>query len=195
MLRHPLTAFAVVALAAAGFAAPVPKDLRATGKVVVVTTSLGSFEIELDPDKAPKTVANFLEYVDATFYDGVVFHRVIPDFMLQGGGFEPGMKPKKARDPIQNEAGNGLSNLRGTVALARTNQPHSGTSQFFVNTKDNAQLDFKDRPGAEGYCVFGKVGAGMDVVDKIRQVKTGTVGGHNDVPVEDVVIKSIRRKK
>lgn len=194
MFRYTLSLF-VVALAAASFAAPVPKEFRASDKFVVVETSLGSFEIELAPDKAPKTVANFLAYVDAKFYDGVVFHRVIPEFMIQGGGFVAGMKQKKARDPIENEASNGLSNLRGTVALARAVKPDSGTCQFFINTKDNKQLDFQDRAGGEGYCVFGKVVAGMDVVDKIRQVKTGMASGHSDVPVEDVVIKSVRRKQ
>ncbi len=185
-------------LAAAAFtasAAPVPKDLRPAGNVVVVETSLGKIEIELAPEKAPKTVANFLAYVDGKFYDGVVVHRVIENFMIQGGGFEPGMKEKKARAPVENEAGNGLSNLRGTVALARAAAADSGTCQFFINAKDNPWLDRTDGPGKDGYCVFGKVVAGMDVVDKIRAVKTGTAGAFTDVPTEDVVIKSVSRKK
>ena len=185
-------------LAAAAFtasAAPVPKDLRPAGNVVVVDTSLGKIEIELDPEEAPKTVANFLAYVDGKFYDGVVVHRVIENFMIQGGGFEPGMKEKKARAPVENEAGNGLSNLRGTVALARAAAADSGTCQFFINVKDNPQLDRTNGPGQDGYCVFGRVVAGMAVVDKIRAVKTGTVGAFTDVPTEDVVIKSVSRKK
>jgi cyclophilin family peptidyl-prolyl cis-trans isomerase len=157
--------------------------------IVVVDTSLGSFKMELYPDKAPKTVKNFLDYVDDKFYDGTVFHRIIPTFMIQGGGYEKGMKEKKTKEPIQNESDNGLSNTRGSVAMARTNEPNSATAQFYVNVKDN---DFLDRAKARdrvGYCVFGKVIEGMEVVDKIKDVKTGA----NDIPSEDVVIKSIRR--
>jgi cyclophilin family peptidyl-prolyl cis-trans isomerase len=156
--------------------------------VVVMETSLGTVKIELYQDKAPNTVKNFLGYVDDKFYDGTIFHRVISDFMVQGGGFEPGMKEKKTKDPIKNEAGNGLSNERGTIAMARTNDPDSATAQFYINVKDNSKgLDKKS--GSAGYCVFGRVIDGMDVVDKIKNVETGA----RDVPKEDVVIKSIRR--
>jgi cyclophilin family peptidyl-prolyl cis-trans isomerase len=167
--------------------------------VVVMETSMGTIKIELDPEKAPITVKNFLEYVDARFYDGTVFHRVIPDFMIQGGGFEPlkdvrtpdefQAKEKKTREPIKNESLNGLSNVRGTIAMARTNDPNSATAQFFINVADNRRLD---RPR---YCVFGKVIAGMDVVDKIKDVKTRAIIPEEleNIPVEDVVIKSVRR--
>lgn len=166
---------------------------QAADPVVVMETSMGTIKIELFPDKAPATVKNFLGYVDDKFYDGTVFHRVIgkensgKDFMIQGGGFEPGMKQKKTKDPIVNEAKNGLSNKRGTLAMARTSDPDSATAQFFINVKDN---DFLDRSeDSAGYAVFGKVIEGMDVVDKIKAVKTG----RGDVPVEDVIIKSVRR--
>ena len=155
---------------------------------VVMETSLGTIKLELDGDKAPISVANFLGYVDDKYYDGLVFHRVISNFMIQGGGFEPGMKQKKTKAPIKNESGNGLSNTRGTIAMARTNDLDSATAQFYINTVDNSGS--LDKPK---YCVFGKVIEGMDVVDKIRAVKTGNKGGHQNVPVEDVVIKSIRR--
>jgi len=157
--------------------------------VVVMETSAGTIKLELYPDKAPITVKNFLQYVDDKFYDGTIFHRVISDFMIQGGGFEPGMKEKKTRDPIKNEAPNGLSNTAGTIAMARTSELDSATAQFFINVEDNSRLD-KPR-----YCVFGKVIEGMDVVNKIKEVKTGNRGGHENVPVEDVVIKSVRRAK
>jgi cyclophilin family peptidyl-prolyl cis-trans isomerase len=157
--------------------------------VVVMETSLGTIKIELNPEKAPITVANFLKYVEDKHYDGTVFHRVIPDFMIQGGGFEPGMKEKETRKPIKNESGNGLSNTRGSIAMARTNQLDSATSQFFIDTVDNTRLDDAK------YCVFGKVIEGMDVVDKIRAVKTGTRGPHQNVPQEDVVIKSVKVQK
>ncbi len=155
--------------------------------VVVMETSHGTIKIELNPDKAPITVKNFLNYVDDKFYDGTIFHRVISDFMIQGGGFQPGMREKRTREPIKNESPNGLSNTRGTIAMARLPEPDTATAQFFINVADNSRLD---RPR---YCVFGKVIAGMDVVDKIREVKTGNRGGHGNVPVEDVVIKSVRR--
>lgn len=161
--------------------------------VVVMETSMGSIKIELYADKAPGTVKNFLNYVDDKFYDGTVFHRVIPTFMIQGGGMEPGLKEKKTKEPIKNESDNGVSNERGTIAMARTNQPNSATAQFFINVKNNDFLDkVKARDGV-GYCVFGKVIDGMDVVDKIKAVETGSQGGHDDVPVKDVVIKSVRR--
>ena len=158
---------------------------------VVMETSLGKVVIELYPVKAPITVKNFLQYVDDKHYDGTVFHRVKPDFMVQGGGFEPGLKERKTRDPIKNEAGNNVSNERGTIAMARTNVPDSATSQFYINVKDNDFLDKANAQDKVGYCVFGKVIEGMDVVDKIRKVKTG----RNDVPEEDVIIKSVRVQK
>ena len=158
--------------------------------VVAIDTNLGTIKVELFEKKAPITVQNFLKYVDDKFYDGVVFHRVIPNFMIQGGGFTPEMKQKPTRDPIKNESDNGLSNERGTIAMARTNNPDSATSQFYINVKDNKFLDRSSNN--VGYCVFGKVIEGMDVVDKIRQVKMTTVGGHQDVPEQAVVIKSVR---
>ncbi len=161
--------------------------------VVVMDTSLGAVTIELDGDKAPVTVANFLGYVDDKFYDGTVFHRVIPDFMIQGGGFAPGMRQKPPKASIKNESTNGLANKRGTLAMARTNDPDSATAQFFINVKDNDFLDRAKAGDKVGYCVFGKVTAGMDVVDKIKMVKTATRGGFQDVPAQDVVINSIRR--
>src|SRR5262249_55552742 len=147
---------------------------------VVLETSLGSLTIELNPGKAPETVKNFLAYVDEKFYDGTIFHRVIKDFMIQGGGFQPGMKQKTTRAAIQNESANGLSNTRGAIAMARTNDPHSATAQFFINTVDNGFLDKSQSRDGVGYCVFGKVTQGLDVVDKIRAVKTSTKSGHQD---------------
>jgi cyclophilin family peptidyl-prolyl cis-trans isomerase len=163
---------------------------------VVVKTSLGSFTIELYPDKAPETVKNFLQYVDDGFYAGTIFHRVIDGFMVQGGGLDATMTKKATRAPIANEAGNKLKNLTGTVAMARTGDPNSATAQFFVNVKDNTPLDYRDssREGI-GYCVFGKVVQGMDVVEKIKVVPTGTKGGMRDVPTTPVVIDSITRVK
>jgi len=162
--------------------------------VVVLTTTLGEIEIELDEAKAPITVKNFLQYVDDGFYDGVIFHRVINGFMIQGGGFTPSMQQKQTRAQIQNEAANGLKNLRGTLAMARTSAPHSASAQFFINHKDNAFLDYPGQDGW-GYAVFGRVTKGMEVVDKIAAVKTGVKAGMGDVPVETVAIVSARRKK
>jgi cyclophilin family peptidyl-prolyl cis-trans isomerase len=159
--------------------------------VVVMVTSMGTVTIELYADKAPITVKNFLRYVDEKHYDGTIFHRVIPDFMVQGGGFEPGMKEKPTHEPIKNEAGNGLSNERGTIAMARTNDPDSATAQFYINVVNNPGLD---RAGGKvGYAVFGKVIDGLDVVDKIRRVETTKRMGHANVPAEDVIIRSVRR--
>ena len=155
---------------------------------VILETSLGSIKLQLADDKAPVTVANFLSYVDEGFYDGTVFHRVIPTFMIQGGGFEPGLKQKKTKATIKNEAPNGLSNARGTIAMARTSDLHSATAQFFINVGDNRGLDDRHSP----YCVFGKVVEGMDVVDKIKAVATGRRGPHDDVPTQDVTIVSAR---
>lgn len=157
---------------------------------VKLHTSQGEITLELDAEKAPATVENFVNYVKAGHYDGTVFHRVINGFMVQGGGFEPGMKQKPTREPIQNEAENGLKNLNYTVAMARTQAPHSATAQFFINVADNAFLDFRsaDMQGF-GYCVFGRVVEGMDVVDKIKGLPTGSKGFHQDVPLQDIVIE------
>jgi peptidyl-prolyl cis-trans isomerase B (cyclophilin B) len=159
---------------------------------VTLTTSQGPITVELFADKAPITVKNFLDYVNAGFFDNTIFHRVIPNFMVQCGGFEPGMKQKRTNPTIKNESANGLTNDRGTLAMARTNDPHSASSQFFINLVNNDFLNkAKARDGA-GYCVFGKVVAGMDVVDKLAAVRTATRGGHENVPVADVVIQSAR---
>ncbi|HEY0664332.1 MAG TPA: peptidylprolyl isomerase [Thiobacillaceae bacterium] len=156
---------------------------------VALRTNHGDIEIELDSAKAPVTVENFVKYVKAGHYDGTIFHRVIKDFMIQGGGFTPDMNQKSTNAPIKNEADNGLKNLRGTIAMARTNDPHSASAQFFINTVDNDFLNFKSPSGQGwGYAVFGKVSAGLDVVDKIRAVKTGRAGMHADVPVEPVIV-------
>jgi peptidyl-prolyl cis-trans isomerase B (cyclophilin B) len=169
--------------------------VKAANPVVVMETSMGTIKIELDLEAAPITVKNFLSYVDDKHYDGLIFHRVIPDFMIQGGGFEPGMKEKKTKEPIKNESGNGKSNEIYTIAMARTNIPDSATSQFFINVKNNTSLDKNKARDGVGYCVFGKVIEGKDVVDKIKNVKTGSKGVHQDVPVEDVVIKTVRVQK
>jgi peptidyl-prolyl cis-trans isomerase B (cyclophilin B) len=161
--------------------------------VVQMDTSLGTITIELFEDQAPITVKNFLAYVDAGHYDGTVFHRVIKDFMIQGGGMTPGLKEKPTQAPIKNESANGLANKRGTLAMARTNVPDSATSQFFINTVDNAFLDRARAQDKVGYCVFGQVTSGMDVVDKIRAVPTGNSGRHSDVPRTDVIITAVRR--
>jgi peptidyl-prolyl cis-trans isomerase B (cyclophilin B) len=156
---------------------------------VTLETTHGNIVIELDADKAPETVKNFLNYVNSGFYDGTIFHRVIKNFMIQGGGFQPGMVQKPTEAPIQNEANNGLANDRGTIAMARTGDPHSATAQFFINHADNAFLNHTSPSGQGwGYCVFGKVTDGIDTVDAIAAVSTGNSGGHADVPVEDVVI-------
>jgi len=160
--------------------------------MIKMQTSMGDIEIELDATKAPVTVENFLQYVKDGFYDGTIFHRVIDGFMIQGGGLEPGMKEKQTRAPIQNEADNGLPNARGTIAMARTNDPHSATAQFFINVADNAFLNFRSQSmDGWGYCVFGKVINGMEIVDAIKGVATTTKGFHQDVPSQDVVIKKI----
>ncbi|HEY5993022.1 MAG TPA: peptidylprolyl isomerase [Gallionellaceae bacterium] len=157
--------------------------------MVKLHTNKGDIIIELDADKAPETVKNFLEYVNSGFYDGTIFHRVINNFMIQGGGFEPGMKQKPTRAPIRNEAANGLSNDNYTIAMARTSEPQSATAQFFINVKDNGFLNYT-APTSQGYgyCVFGKVVEGKEVVDAIKKVKTGRSSGFQDVPEEDVVI-------
>jgi peptidyl-prolyl cis-trans isomerase B (cyclophilin B) len=161
----------------------------ANPQVQLDITGFGSLTIELDAAKAPKCAANFLAYVNKGHYDNTVFHRVIDGFMVQGGGFEPGMTQKAVDAPINNEADNGLKNNKYTLAMARTNDPHSATAQFFINAADNEFLNFKSPTSSGwGYAVFGKVVAGMDIVDKIRVVKTGRKGFHDDVPVQDVVL-------
>lgn len=158
---------------------------------VDLNTSLGLIRIELDADKAPVTVANFLAYVGSGHYDGTVFHRVIKGFMVQGGGFEAGLKQKATREPIKNEANNGLKNDKYTLAMARTNAPHSASAQFFINSANNDFLNFKsESPSGWGYAVFGRVVQGTEVVDQIEKVRTGRRGFHDDVPVDDVVILS-----
>jgi cyclophilin family peptidyl-prolyl cis-trans isomerase len=184
-----------------GLAVLAANGARAANPVAVVETSMGTIKIELDEAKAPITVKNFVTYAEAKHYDGTIFHRVMgaentpnkKDFMIQGGGFEPGMKQKKTMDAIKNEASNGLSNKKGTIAMARTNDPDSATSQFFINVGDNTFLDKSSQ--SDGYAVFGKVTEGMDVVEKIKAVPTGNKGGHGNVPTEDVVIKSVKIEK
>ena len=158
--------------------------------MIRMTTNKGVIDIELDIEKAPITTENFLAYVKDGFYDGTIFHRVIETFMVQGGGMEPGMKEKQTKDPIKNEADNGLKNDRGTLAMARTNDPHSATAQFFFNVTDNGFLNHSS-PSMDGwgYCVFAKVIKGMDVVDEIKGVATTTAGFHQDVPAEEIIIE------
>jgi peptidyl-prolyl cis-trans isomerase A (cyclophilin A) len=163
----------------------------AANPMVEMKTSQGVVVIELDQAKAPKTVANFLQYTKDGFYSGTIFHRVIDGFMIQGGGMEPGMKEKATRAPIENEAKNGLKNVTGSLAMARTQDPHSASAQFFINLKDNAFLDYPSRDGW-GYAVFGKVVQGMDVVNKIAKVATGNAGFHQNVPTTPVVIESVK---
>jgi len=159
---------------------------------ILMTTTVGPMTLELDADNAPKTVENFLSYVSSGFYDGTIFHRVIDNFMVQGGGFTADMEQKATQAPIENEANNGLKNARGTIAMARTQDPHSATAQFFINVQDN---DFLNHTGENmqgwGYAVFGKVTEGEDVLDKIRCVQTGNQAGHQDVPVEPIIIESV----
>lgn len=185
-LNIAATCLVVLGVVAAGTA-------RAANPVVAIETNHGTVKVELFEEKAPITVKNFLSYVDDKHYDGLIFHRVISDFMVQGGGFDAQMKEKKTKDPIKNEAGNGLSNVRGTIAMARTSVPDSATSQFFINVKDNTFLDRANSRDKVGYCVFGRVIEGMDVVDKIKAVKTGEKAGMENVPLETVEIKSVRR--
>jgi peptidyl-prolyl cis-trans isomerase B (cyclophilin B) len=162
---------------------------------VVVETDLGTFEMDLEDDKAPKSVKNFLDYVDAKHYDGTIFHRVIPGFMAQGGGYDTSFEKRPVRAPVENEGDNGIKNARGTVAMARTSDPHSATAQFFVNVKDNDFLDHTGKTTNWGYAVFAKVTSGMDIIDKIVAVKTGARGPFaKDAPIENIVIKSVRRK-
>ncbi|ARU26355.1 peptidylprolyl isomerase [Cellvibrio sp. PSBB006] len=160
--------------------------------MITLHTNHGDIVIELDFDKAPKTAANFKQYAEEGFYNGTIFHRVIDGFMVQGGGMTEDMEQKKTREPIENEADNGLKNVVGSLAMARTNDPHSATAQFFINVKDNSFLNHSSKNAQGwGYCVFGKVTDGMDVVNKIKGVKTGTKGYHQDVPVEAVIIEKV----
>lgn len=180
-------ALATACLLFLGFTIPT----QAAEPTVVIATNLGNITVELNPALAPKSVANFLKYVEDKHYDGTVFHRVIKDFMIQGGGYTENLSQKPTRAPIVNEAKNGLKNVRGAIAMARTGDPDSATSQFFINTVNNSSLDYP-KPDGYGYAVFGKVIAGMDVVDKIRAVQTGNVGPFSDVPTKPVIINSIR---
>lgn len=182
MLRN-LLLVAMLGLAGLSQAAPVNVSMQ---------TSKGTITLELDADQAPQTVANFLRYVDEGFYNGTVFHRVISGFMIQGGGMTADMRSKDTHEPVTNEAKNGLKNLRGSIAMARTSDPHSATAQFFINHRDNSNLDYPSFDGW-GYAVFGKVTAGMDVVDAIAAVATGNRGGHGNVPQEPVLIESVSR--
>jgi len=160
--------------------------------MVEMHTSKGLITLELDAEKAPVTVANFIEYVNSGHFDGTIFHRVIPGFVIQGGGLESGMKEKPTQSPIENEADNGLKNVTGSICMARTNDPHSATSQFFINLKDNQFLDHTEKsPQGWGYAVFGQVTDGMDVVEAIAAVQTGNAGFHQDVPVEDIVVEKV----
>ncbi len=197
-MRHrpllPALAAALLLAGAAGAAEQPSANERSVSSVnsprVLLHTSKGDILVELDPDKAPKTVANFLDYVRAGFYDGTIFHRVIPGFMIQGGGFTPDMKQKPTGPPVPNEADNGLKNERGTLAMARTNDPNSATAQFFVNLVDNGFLDHRSKDlRGWGYAVFGRVLEGMDVVDAIAKVPRGNRGPFQDVPDEPVVIQ------
>ena len=159
---------------------------------ITIETTKGTFKVELDADKAPITVENFLSYVKDEFFDGTIFHRVIPNFMVQGGGFLPGMVQKQTKDQIKIEADNGLTNDRGTIAMARTNVPDSASSQFFINLKDNAFLNHSSPTDQGwGYCVFGKVTEGMDVIDEIAKVNTGNEAGHGDVPLEAITMTKV----
>lgn len=161
--------------------------------MIVFTTNYGSFNIELDFENAPKSAENFCKYAKAGFYDGTIFHRVIENFMIQGGGFEPDMTEKSTNEPIVNEANNGLSNITGSLAMARTSDPHSATSQFFINVTDNIFLDHKNEsPQGWGYAVFGKIIDGMETINTIKACETGSSAGHQDVPVEEVIIESVK---
>jgi len=190
MLR---TVLLCLALTLPGIALAEESETPATNSQVVIKTSEGDITVRLFDDKAPATVANFLAYVDSGFYNGTIFHRVIPNFMIQGGGFDKDLNQKATNDPIVNESKNRLHNTRGTIAMARTNDPDSATAQFFINQRSNLRLDWA--PGREGYTVFGEVVEGMDVVDFIATAKTGRVRGMSDVPVEAILIEEIARQQ
>jgi len=193
-LYQMLTAAIVLIFVVSGLpaGAQAPKSKK---PVVVIETSMGDITVELDKEKAPKTVENFLSYVKEDFYKDTIFHRVIPGFMIQGGGFTADMKRKPTKPPIPNEAGNGLKNVRGAIAMARTAEVHSATAQFFIDVADKPQLDYRgETPDAFGYAVFGKVVSGMAIVDRIENTATGTRGSFQNVPIVPVVIKSIKLK-
>lgn len=188
-MRRHIVALVLASVAWAGVAAGADGSKN---PMVLIQTSLGDVTVELDQEKAPISAKNFLEYVESKHFDGTIFHRVIKGFMIQGGGFDENMKQKPTKPPIKNEAGNGLKNVKGTLAMARTNVVDSATAQFFINAVDNAFLDHKNEtPTGFGYAVFGKVVKGIDVVEKIEKVATTSRGGMSDVPVEPVVIKSM----
>jgi peptidyl-prolyl cis-trans isomerase B (cyclophilin B) len=189
---HVLVLIAAL-LPLSGFPQDIPHNQKEKGMVkVTMETSMGDIRLELDPGKAPLTVANFVEYAKSGFYDNTIFHRVIAGFMIQGGGYDLDTKLKKTRSPIRNEADNGLQNLKGTIAMARTSDPDSATSQFFINVADNHFLDYKSAtPQGWGYAVFGKVTDGMDTVEKIEQARTGFSFGMRDIPLEQVVIRKV----
>ncbi|MAS00082.1 MAG: peptidylprolyl isomerase [Nitrosomonadales bacterium] len=166
-----------------------------SSNIYVIETNRGNISIEVYPEKAPTTVRNFQNYVEKEFYNGLIFHRIIPNFMIQGGGFDKNMMQKKTNDPIKNESNNGLKNKPYTLAMARTNDPHSATSQFFINLIDNSYLNYTGKSANKiGYCVFGEVIEGKDVVDKIGNLKTQMKNGFSDVPIKNVIIKSIKRR-
>jgi len=190
--REQMNKLATRLLAASLLALCSTGAVTAAEERVLMKTSLGEIELLLDADKAPATVENFMRYVDEGFYDGTVFHRVISGFMIQGGGFTPDLARKATHAPVTNEARNGLKNERGTIAMARTSDPHSATSQFFINHADNASLDYPSRDGW-GYAVFGRVVGGMETVDRIADVYTGTKNGMRNVPEETVLIESVTR--
>ena len=186
LLAASMVTFAVVSSYSAHAGAKVGPNMR-------MTTNFGVIEIELNRVKAPATVDNFLKYADDGFYNGTIFHRVIPGFMIQGGGFKPGLEKQPTREPIKNEAANGLKNVVGSIAMARTGDPHSATSQFFINTATNDSLDKENARDGWGYTVFGKVIKGMDVLRKIESTPTGRSGPYRDVPKQDVIIEKVER--
>ena len=197
-MRNWMSALALgaVVLAVVSLASAAEGEKAIANPVVVIKTSEGSIQVELWADKAPESVKNFLRYADEKFYEGTVFHRVISTFMIQGGGMTRDLRRKATHDAIKNEAKSDLKNVRGTIAMARTSEVDSATSQFFINVKDNSGLDHRDETeDGFGYCVFGKVTEGMDVVDKIRAVKTGSMSGYKDVPLAPIVIESVTRRE
>ncbi|HET8695412.1 MAG TPA: peptidylprolyl isomerase [Aquabacterium sp.] len=195
MIRNPLRRSSMLSKFALAGVATLALVSQALAQNVKIATTQGDIVVQLDAAKAPKTVDNFLQYVKSGHYNGTIFHRVIDGFMIQGGGFTPDMQQKPTRPPIPLESRNGLSNLRGTIAMARTNVPDSATAQFFINVKDNGFLDAARSPDGNGYAVFGKVVQGMDVVDKIRRVETTQRGPFGDVPVQPIIIKQVTIEK
>ena len=186
--------FGLILFAFLSVATAVETESADANPLVRMETNQGTIMLELYPEKAPESVDNFLRYAEDGFYDGTIFHRVIKGFMIQGGGFTQDMQRKRFRSPIVNEADNGLSNRTGTIAMARTSEPHSATAQFFINVSDNTPLDFRGRtPRGWGYAVFGRVVEGMDIVGKIENTATTTRGGHSDVPADNIIIEKVRR--